>query len=110
MSDPYADDAPEGRIQLGFLRQLWPFARPYRRGFAACLGILFVSFALELLGPWVLRHAIDGPMRGAGPTDERLRALGWHGLAFLGARRGSRAGRSTRSAGRRRSPARRRRA
>ena len=84
MSDPYADDAPEGRIQLGFLRQLWPFARPYRRGFAACLGILFVSFALELLGPWVLRHAIDGPMRGAGPTDERLRALGWHGLAFLG--------------------------
>jgi ATP-binding cassette subfamily B multidrug efflux pump len=84
VSDPYADDAPEGRIQLGFLRQLWPFARPYRRGFAACLGILFVSFALELLGPWVLRHAIDGPMRGAGPTDERLRALGWHGLAFLG--------------------------
>ena len=54
MSDPYADDAPEGRIQLGFLRQLWPFARPYRRGFAACLGILFASFALELIGPWVL--------------------------------------------------------
>ena len=37
MSDPYADDAPEGRFQLGFLRQLWPFVRPYRRGFLAGL-------------------------------------------------------------------------
>lgn len=37
MSDPYADDAVEGRIQLGFLVRLWPFVRPYRAGFAACL-------------------------------------------------------------------------
>jgi ATP-binding cassette subfamily B multidrug efflux pump len=84
MSDPYADDAPEGRIQLGFLKQLWPFVRPYRRGFGACLLILFVSFGLELLGPWVLRHAIDGPMRGAGPIDDRQGELLWHGAAFLG--------------------------
>ncbi|MBL9076812.1 MAG: ABC transporter ATP-binding protein [Planctomycetes bacterium] len=85
MSDPYLDDQIEGRIQLTFLRRLWPFVRPYRRGFAACLGILLVSFALEMLGPWLLRHAIDGPMRAAGVDQgERLRELAWHGAGFLG--------------------------
>lgn len=84
MSDPYADDTPEGRFQLGFLRQLWPFVRPYRRGFAACLVILLVSFALELLGPKLLQLAIDGPMRSDAPRDERLRQLLWYGLGFLG--------------------------
>ncbi len=74
MTDPYADDAPEAPFQLAFLRQLWPFVRPYRRGFALCLLILAVSFALELAGPWLLRHAIDGPMRAVGQThDERVR-------------------------------------
>ena len=85
MSDPYADDAPEGRFQLGFLRQLWPFVRPYRRGFLACLGILLVSFGLELLGPHLLQVAIDGPMRQTSlPRDERLQALLWCGLGFVG--------------------------
>jgi ABC-type multidrug transport system fused ATPase/permease subunit len=85
MSDPYADDAPEGRFQLGFLRQLWPFVRPYRRGFAVCLGILLLSFGLELLGPKLLQLAIDGPMRTAGSDrGERLWSLFWFGLGFLG--------------------------
>lgn len=84
MSDPYADDVPEGRFQLGFLRQLWPFVRPYRRGFAVCLLILLVSFGLELLGPKLLQLAIDGPMRSQAPRDERLRQLLWYGLGFLG--------------------------
>ncbi|HEX6810018.1 MAG TPA: ABC transporter ATP-binding protein [Planctomycetota bacterium] len=83
MSDPYLDDAPEGRFQLRFLRQLGPFVRPYWRGFAACLALLFVSFVLEMLGPWLLRHAIDGPMSG-GPEGERLGTLAWYGLGFLG--------------------------
>ena len=73
MSDPYADDQIVGRFQFGFLRRLWPFVRPYRRGFAACLAILLLSFALELLGPWLLRLAIDGPMRATtAPRDDRL--------------------------------------
>lgn len=86
MSDPYQEPDPEGSIQLGMLRRLWPFARPYRRGFAACLAILVVSFALELLGPWCLRHAIDGPMRNtAAPTADRLWSLAGYGAGFLGA-------------------------
>ncbi len=84
MSDPYADDTPEGRFQLGFLRRLWPFVRPYRRGFGACLLLLFVSFLLEMAGPWLLRHAIDGPMRGDAPREQRLQQLLWYGLAFFG--------------------------
>jgi ATP-binding cassette subfamily B multidrug efflux pump len=83
MSDPYADDAPEGRFQADFLRRLWPFVRPYRRGFAACLAILLVSFALELIGPKLLQLAIDGPMRSDAPRDERLRELVWYGVGFL---------------------------
>ncbi|MBL8753322.1 MAG: ABC transporter ATP-binding protein [Planctomycetes bacterium] len=85
MSDPYADDVPEGRFQFGFVRQLWPFVRPYRRGFAACLAILAVSFVLELLGPKLLQLAIDGPMRAQGEQrTERLWSLAWFGLGFLG--------------------------
>jgi len=83
VSDPYADDAPEGRFQPDFLRRLWPFVRPYRRGFLGCLLILLVSFTLELLGPKLLQLAIDGPMQGDGPADERLRELLWYGLGFL---------------------------
>ena len=85
MSDPYADDVLEGRLHLGFLGKLWPHARPYRRGFAACLAILAVSFVLELLGPYLLRLAIDGPMvDGAASTSERLWRLGWLACGFLG--------------------------
>ncbi|MEO6593538.1 MAG: ABC transporter ATP-binding protein [Planctomycetota bacterium] len=84
MSDPYLDDAPEGRFQLGFVRRLWPFVRPYRRGFLACLLILLISFAIEMTGPWLLRHAIDGPMRGGDePQGDRLRVLAWYGAGFL---------------------------
>lgn len=81
---PYDDDVPQGGFQLGFVRKLWPFVRPYKRGFVACLAILFVSFALELAGPWLMRLAIDGPMRDAsGSTDERLSSLWFYGLGFL---------------------------
>lgn len=85
MSNPYDDDLPEARFQLTFVRELWPFVRPYRRGFAACLLILLLSFALELAGPWLMRHAIDGPMRDvAADEDSRLASLWYYGLGFLG--------------------------
>jgi ABC-type multidrug transport system fused ATPase/permease subunit len=84
VTDPYADDVPEGRIQLAFLGRLWPFVRPYRRGFAACLAILLLSFGLELLGPYLMRVAIDGPMRDtAAAPGERLARLAWCGAGFL---------------------------
>ena len=84
MTDPYHDDTPEGRFQLGFLPRLWPFVRPYRRGFSACLLILLLSFGLELLGPYLVRLAIDGPMSaGDAAAADRVRTLLWLGAAFL---------------------------
>lgn len=85
MTDPYADDAPEGRFQPDFLRRLWPFVRPYRRGFAVCLLILLVSFGLELLAPKLLQLAIDGPMHADAPRGERQRELLLYGAGFLAA-------------------------
>jgi len=71
-------------MQLSFLRELWPFVRPYRRGFAACLALLAVSMLLELIGPWLIRHAIDGPMRDTGAElESRLTSLWSYGAAFL---------------------------
>lgn len=85
MSDPYGDDTPTGKFRLGFLAQLWPYARPYRRGFAACLLILGASFGLELLGPHLLGRAIDGPMLDASATtDERVGRLLPFAFGFLG--------------------------
>lgn len=55
---------PKG-LDLRLLRRLWPFVRPYRGAFAACLGILCVSFAVALVGPRVLRLAVDGPIAAA---------------------------------------------
>lgn len=90
MSDPYDDDLPQARFQLSFLTGLWPFVRPYRRGFGACLLILFVSFGLELLGPWLMRLAIDGPMRNTSiGQDERISQLWTYGLGFLAVTAGS---------------------
>src|SRR5690606_6069509 len=85
MRDPYDDDKLEARFQLGFIKDLWPFVRPYKRGFLACLLILFASFGLELLGPWLMRLAIDGPMRATHVEQgSRLSMLWWYGAGFVG--------------------------
>lgn len=85
MNSAYDDDAPEGRFRRGFLRDLWPFVRPYRRGLLACMVLLACSMGLELLGPWLVRLAVDGPMRDAGASESaRLSALWMYGAGFLG--------------------------
>jgi ATP-binding cassette subfamily B protein len=79
------DDLPAKGVDLGFLPRLWPFVRPYRRAFYLCLLILLLSFALELIGPWLLQQAIDGPMRAtAMPRADRIRELCWLAAGFAG--------------------------
>ena len=79
------DDLVDRPLQLGFLQKLWPFVRPYRRAFSASLLLLVFSFFVELAGPWLLRSAIDGPMRDATrAADERTSSLWMHALAFFG--------------------------
>ncbi len=85
MSGAADDDLLDQPVDLTFLPRLWPFVRPYWRGFAWSLLLLLLSFVLEMLGPWLLRHAIDGPMRQTSlPTAERLRQLWWFAGGFLG--------------------------
>lgn len=79
------DDLLDRPLDLGFLQKLWPFVRPYRRAFSASLLLLVFSFFVELAGPWLLRSAIDGPMRDATrAADERTLSLWMHALAFFG--------------------------
>ena len=47
------------------LARLWRFARVHRGKFATSFAILAGLFTLELGAPWMLKHAIDGPMRTA---------------------------------------------
>lgn len=47
------------------LARLWRFARPHRGKFALSFAILAGLFFLELAAPWLLKHAIDGPIAAA---------------------------------------------
>jgi ABC-type multidrug transport system fused ATPase/permease subunit len=47
------------------LSRLWRFARPHRAKFALSFTILAGLFFLELAAPWLLKHAIDGPIAAA---------------------------------------------
>lgn len=44
------------------MRRLMSEARPHARLFMGTFAILGALFALELVGPWILRSAIDGPV------------------------------------------------
>jgi ATP-binding cassette subfamily B protein len=64
--DPEEDDlvsskAWDNAILLRLARQ----ARPHARLFLLSFGVLAVLFALDMLGPWIWRHALDGPVRAA---------------------------------------------
>jgi ATP-binding cassette subfamily B multidrug efflux pump len=47
------------------LAMLWPWVRPHRQGFVIAALLLALSFAVELLGPWLVREAVDGPIATA---------------------------------------------
>jgi ATP-binding cassette subfamily B protein len=47
------------------LRRLAQYARPHWKHFAGSFVVLATLFALDLLGPWIWRHALDGPVRAA---------------------------------------------
>ena len=57
------------RTDRRILGRLWPFVRAERRGFAWALAILAASFAIEVAGPWIVRDAIDGPLRATTAAD-----------------------------------------
>lgn len=88
--DPQVDDelvatkAWDSRL----LWRLIGWARPHRRRFAVSLVVLMALFAVQLLGPYLWRLALDGPVRGVSTGEvERgaaLEHLLWICSAFLG--------------------------
>src|SRR5437763_1842803 len=47
------------------MRRLLRFVRPHIGLFATSFVVLGALFALDLVGPWMWKHAIDGPVRAA---------------------------------------------
>ncbi|MFG0316362.1 MAG: ABC transporter ATP-binding protein [Planctomycetota bacterium JB042] len=68
------------------LRRLVPFVRPDGRSFAAGLLLLFAITGLELVQPWILRKALEGPVASADTTgvDPQIGPLLGYAGAFLG--------------------------
>ncbi|MEY2747511.1 MAG: hypothetical protein RL112_2553 [Planctomycetota bacterium] len=79
------DETVAGKAWDGVVvRRLSGWTRPHWRLFAASFAVLVGLFALDLLGPWMWRHILDGPVaravaaRGAGedPSGE-VREFWW---------------------------------
>ena len=91
--DPHDEVVATKAWDTAVLRRLWQHARPHRRSFAVSLGVLVVLFFLQLLSPWILRGAIDGPVTAASEArlaagdrfdaDPYLWSLGGWALAYL---------------------------
>jgi ATP-binding cassette subfamily B protein len=67
------------------LRRLMGFARPHAAEFAKSIGVLTCVYICALLGPWIWKRAIDGPLataieaRADGGTPDMLPFLQWIG-------------------------------
>lgn len=91
MSDNYLD--PDIVAHKGWdgslLRRLIGFARPHSLEFMKSIGALTGVFACALLGPWIWKEAIDGPLavaieaRSQGLGSDMLPFLKWIGIYML---------------------------
>jgi len=52
-------DMPAPSRRAGPWRRLWPYLARYRRSFALGLLCIVAATAIQLLSPWILKHAID---------------------------------------------------
>ena len=78
------EDTVGQTLDFAYLRLLWPFVRPYKTAFIACAIMLFLSFLVELTGPYLIRLIIDGPAQEA--LDEGAKdysTVWWLGLGLL---------------------------
>lgn len=70
---------------MGSLRTLLPYYRPYRRGLAAGLVLVAVAQGFTIVGPWILKLAIDA-LGSPDVSGERIAVLAMTivGVALLG--------------------------
>ncbi len=91
MSDDYLD--PDIVAHKGWdgslLRRLIGFARPHSLEFLKSIGALSGVYACALLGPWIWKEAIDGPLavaieaRSQGLESDMVPFLKWIGIYML---------------------------
>ncbi|MFT7676480.1 MAG: ATP-binding cassette subfamily B multidrug efflux pump [Planctomycetota bacterium] len=73
MSDAYESKGEEVATKVWdthLFGRLLHYARPHKMLFAQCFLVLASLFALQLVGPWVWRNAIDGPVTLAEAAPE----------------------------------------
>jgi ATP-binding cassette subfamily B protein len=75
-----AHDAEGRSLDWRLLKGLWPFVRPHAGALSLGVALMAVASAAKLVGPYLLKLAIDGPI--ARGTSEGLL---FYALLFLGA-------------------------
>ncbi len=74
------DDQPgHGRIDLEIFRRFLGYLRPHWRRVAAAIGLLVLLTAVQVVQPWLVKEAIDGPISAGDIGGLRL----WVGLYLL---------------------------
>jgi len=63
--DPFDDTVATKAWDHSLAKRLLRFARPHWGLFAGSFLVLAALFALDVLGPWMWRHALDGPVAAA---------------------------------------------
>ncbi len=93
MSDPQdkdfleeEDEALGKAIDWKILKRLMKYVLPYKKSFTASLAILFLLSWVTLIGPYLIKCAVDGPLtslanRPDRPVDDVMRDL--LGIVFL---------------------------
>ncbi|MEQ8767417.1 MAG: ABC transporter ATP-binding protein [Planctomycetota bacterium] len=77
IEEPIHGKAYDARL----VRRLVPFARPYSKRIGLSIGLLIGLFVLDLLIPWILRIAVDGPIQEA--RESQAAPGAWEELIWL---------------------------
>ncbi|MBI1849030.1 MAG: ABC transporter ATP-binding protein [Planctomycetes bacterium] len=71
-------------IDARLVRRLAGFMRPHAKLFAVSVVSLLVVAGLRLLGPWLVKRAVDGPLTvGLKAADEATRNAAWNDLLWI---------------------------
>lgn len=74
--DPFDEFVVSKAWDSSLMRRLLRFVKPHARLFTLSFVVLGVLFTLDLLGPWVWKHALDGPVMSAIEAKKNADATG----------------------------------
>ncbi len=74
--DPFDEFVVSSSFDRSLLLRLMRFVKPHAGLFVKSFLVLGVLFALDLVGPWLWKHALDGPVMSAVDARNRADAAG----------------------------------